>query len=98
MNNFIDTKTRKEFFISRYTIGFKNGETIYLENGKQIKNPENGNVLDAIQLPPEKQGIGSILKSNNKQQLQKMLKERSHQHYKKEVEEVKMDMNKKLNE
>lgn len=96
MANFIDKVTGEKFQINNFSFSIKNGVEIFLEKGKQIKNPKTGNILEHIPLPENEQGVGIFLKSNNKETLNKMLAKRSHNHFKKEIEEVKRDMNKQL--
>ena len=86
MANFFDPETNEEFTITRYRTVMRNGNWINVDlTGKQLVNPINGNVLEVI----PKEGIPTLLKSNDKATLQKMLKKRSHDHFKKEIEEQK---------
>lgn len=96
-NNFKDPETGEEFLINNYKIKVVTGRTIYMDQktNQLIKNPKNGNFL----IPIKKEGeIGAPMlgKTNNKESLQKMLKKRSKDHFKKEIEEVKMEKLKKL--
>lgn len=97
-NNFKDEKTGEEFFITNFLIVPKgSGTFIYKDKKtqKQLTNPANGNILVPI-VEKFEIGVPMILKGNNKQQLNKMLRERSHNHYKKEIEESKHEKMKKL--
>lgn len=92
-SNFYDEETGEKFSITNFKLVHRDGQWINVDRlGNQIKNPENGNVLKDI----PKEGIPSFNKSNDKAQLQKMLKKRSSDHFKKEIEEVKHEKNKQL--
>lgn len=92
--NFYDEETGEKFCISNFKMVYKNGKWINVDSsGNQIINPKNKNVLKDIL----KDGIPNFNKSNNKETLQKMLKKRSQDHFKKEIQEVKHEKNKKLN-
>lgn len=92
-NNFIDPETKEEFFIPNYRIF---GNSVFKDKkGNLIKNPKNGNNLVLI----EKGGkieAPYFLKSNSKEERVKMLKDRSSKHFKKEIEEIKLQKNKDL--
>lgn len=93
--NFFDPKTDEKFFISKHRLVYRAGAWINVDksSGEQIVNPSNGNVLEHI--PHE--GAPNLLKANDKQTLKNMLEKRSHAHFKKEIEEVKHEKNKLLN-
>lgn len=96
VNNFFDKETGEEFFISNYKLFYTPSGKVYKDSNFQvIKNPKNGNVLEYIEKEFEI-GIPFIMKSNNKENMVKMLKDRSHEHFKKEISEIKYEKNKKL--
>lgn len=97
-NNFYDPQTGEEFYISSFRIVTgTSGVSHKTLTGKPLTNPSNGNVLKEIPRDPNKPiGVPYFLKSNNKESLNKMLKDRSKEHFKKEISEQKYDMNKKL--
>jgi hypothetical protein len=93
--NFIDPITKEEFYISKHRTIHRDGEWINVDNsGEELVNPKSGNKLICI----PKDGVPTILQGNRKEQLTKMLKKRSSDHFKKEIKEAKHEMNKKLND
>lgn len=93
MENFIDEKTGKKFFIPSHKMIFKNGKLVNADKkGVILTNPENGNALVAI----PKTGAPQFLKSNDKVARKEMLEKRSKDHYQKEIKEKRYEMNKEL--
>ena len=92
--NFKDPITDQEFFITKFRSVHRDGKWINVNpaNGLELTNPENGNILEPI----KRDGAPALLKGNDKAELQKMLKKRSHDHFKKEIEESKNEKMKKL--
>lgn len=94
MANFIDEKTGEEFTIPNHRLVHRGGKwvNIDIKTKEILTNPQTGNFL----IPIPKEGVPEFLKSNDKATRVKMLKDRSKQHFKKEVTERKYEMNKKL--
>jgi hypothetical protein len=95
--NFRCPKTNKEFFIPQYKTKIVEGKAVYTDKwGKTIVNPENNEPL--IYIPKEGKvgvpAIGTGKGPSGKAKLQKMLKKRAHQDYKKNVEEKARQMTK----
>lgn len=86
MANFKCPKTGKEFTIAEYTTKFPEGKATYFDKyGKQIINPDNGEPLISI---PKNNGFCTTFGSSKAESYQKMqdhLKQRSKDHYQKEV-------------
>jgi len=88
MNNFFCPKCKKEVFIPSYSIKVKDGDSIYLEKGKEIKCsdckvglepiPKEGefniNYTKFFALPAEEKK--KILKARSKRDYEKTYKER----------------------
>jgi len=88
--NFINPETGEKHLISSYRTVHRDGEWINVD-----KNGERLNDKGVILVLIPKEGIPTFLKSNNKESLQKMLKKRSSDHFKKEIKDVKHEMNQK---
>ena len=98
-NNFQDPETGDEFFISSFRMIQKplGGFTYKLKNGLPIKNPATGNDLEPIPKPEdENYELPFLIKSNNKAVRGEMLQKRSHEHFKKEISDIKYQKNKEL--
>lgn len=84
--NFKCPKTGKEFWITEYTMRFTNQDKVYVDKyGSPLTNPENGELLIDI---PRDRGLATAVHGSRVEQYQKMqahLKQRSEDHYQKEV-------------
>lgn len=93
--NFINPKTKKEFLFSNFQIKGKLGKIVYIDSiTKEELKDSDGTILEPIR--NKEIGAPMIMKSNNKEHLQSMLKKRSSEHYKKEIAEVKHEKMKSL--
>lgn len=92
--NFFDPETGEEFFISNYIIT-SNSEYKHKSNMKVIVNPETGTVLLPIPMEGDYEAP-LLMKSNDKEKRVEMLRQRSKDHYKKEIHEKKYYMNKEI--
>lgn len=97
-NNFYDPKTNEEFYISSYrAIINKSGGFIYKgKDGLILKNPKNDSELYPIVVEDVKIESPMLLKSSNKEAKIEMLKNRSKEHFKTDISEVKYEKNKTL--
>tara|TARA_R100000734_G_C3304751_1_gene95258 strand:+ start:650 stop:991 length:342 start_codon:yes stop_codon:yes gene_type:complete len=91
--NFKCPKTDKEFFIPTHKISFNTlGEKVYKDKYNQVLiNPDNGELL--VEIEREFNGFCTSVhgsKAEQKQKMVKHLKNRSKQHYKKEIAPTKM--------
>lgn len=84
--NFKCPKTGKEFTFSEYKIKFTSEGKIYTDkHGNRLINPDNGEVLEDI---PKNNGFATAVHGSKSEQYQKMqnhLKQRSKDHYQKDV-------------
>ena len=91
--NFRCTQTGKELVISVYRTKFIGSEQVYTDRqGKPLVNPDNGAPLEFI---PIEGGFTTSLGSSKavgKTKMLKHLKQRSHDHYKKDVAHVKQQI------
>lgn len=77
--NFIDEKTGEKFSIPNFSIGYKDGESIYKDKwGKEIVNPETGDKL----VPIPKEGMPAVFQSaeDRMHRNQKYFKDRAKKH------------------
>ena len=91
--NFKCPKTGKEFYITSHSISFSNtGDKIHKDKyGKQLINPENGELL--VEIEKEFKGFCTSVHGSKSDQRQKMissLKNRSKEHFKKDIAPGKM--------
>ena len=91
MDNFVNPKNGKTFFIREYKMKIVNLKAKYFDvNGNVLVDSETGDELEYKR--DEQTNFSSVvtLKTNTKEGLQTALKKRSQEHYKKEIEEIKM--------
>lgn len=97
--NFYDPETGEKFFITQHKSVMRSSGWEYQDkSGKQLKNPSNGNLIVPIPRDENEPFTAPFIgKTNNKESLQKMLKKRSSDHFKKEIKPIKHELNQKLN-
>lgn len=91
IENFINPETGEKVLVTNFRLVHRDGSWICVDKKTGERISENGVILTPI--PQE--GIPTLLKSNNKESLNKMLKKRSSDHFKKEIKEAKHEMNQK---
>lgn len=99
--NFICPVSGKQFMVVSYRTTFENGRLIYKNNqGGVLINPENLVELQPIEKEIDwSKGSPITILGNDKSSIQKrseQLKQRSKDHYKKEISEVRYQKNKEL--
>lgn len=89
--NFRCPLTKEEFFIPRTRIKFEGTKAVHLDarTGKPPVNPANGAVLEPIPVEGSYSTVLGSSKSEGKKKLVKHLRERSHNHYKREIADQK---------
>ncbi len=66
-NNFRDPETGEEFHIPTFRSSYKGGKKIHKDAaGRELTNPETGNVLEFIKRPAEEFGVPMMAKYNHK--------------------------------
>ena len=99
--NFKCPKTGKEFHIIQYRTVFSGDNKVYKDKwGKELTNPENGEVLEYIEKEVDYTNatiyIGTGTDKSGIAKRQEQLQNRSKQHFKKEISEQKYEKNKTL--